>query len=50
MVSKLKGILLASDLDGTLIGKNFNIPKRNIDSIKRLKKEGDIFVLLQEGQ
>lgn len=45
MVSKLKGILLASDLDGTLIGKNFNIPKRNIDSIKRLKKEGGYFCI-----
>ncbi len=43
MKSKLSGILLVSDLDGPLINNNFSVPKRNIDAIERLKKEGGYF-------
>ena len=38
-------ILLASDLDGTLIADNFDIPLRNLEAIKRLKEMGGYFCI-----
>lgn len=41
----LSGILLVSDLDGTLIGENFQVPQRNLDAIARFQAEGGSFAL-----
>ena len=40
MKNNLSNILLISDIDGTLIDKDFKIPKRNIQAIERFKKAG----------
>ena len=41
----LSGILLVSDLDGTLIGENFVVPQRNLDAIARFQQEGGSFAI-----
>lgn len=43
MHSPIKDILLVSDLDGTLIGKDFIIPERNKQAIARFKQLGGHF-------
>jgi Cof subfamily protein (haloacid dehalogenase superfamily) len=39
----LEGILLISDMDGTLITKDFHLPKRNAIAIERFIKKGGSF-------
>jgi len=39
----LEGILLISDMDGTLITKDFNLPERNTIAIDRFIKKGGYF-------
>lgn len=41
----LQGILLVSDLDGTLIGENFVVPQRNLDAIVRFQEAGGSFAI-----
>lgn len=41
----LKEILVISDLDGTLIGRNSSIPKRNIEAIERFQRKGGNFAV-----
>lgn len=41
----LSGILLVSDLDGTLIGENFTVPQRNLDAIERFQAQGGSFAI-----
>ena len=38
-------VLLISDLDGTLIGENFQIPQRNLDALKRFQEQGGQFAI-----
>lgn len=45
MNDTFKNILIVSDLDGTLIGDNFEIPQRNIDAIRRFQKKGGNFTI-----
>ena len=45
MKKPLENVILASDIDGTLIGRDFKIPQRNIDAIERFKNEGGIFCI-----
>ena len=45
MKQTLQDILLVSDLDGTLIGKNFLVPQRNFDAIERFKQKGGHFAI-----
>lgn len=40
-----QGLLLVSDMDGTLITPQFQIPKRNLDAIERFKQKGGLFSL-----
>ena len=40
---ELTGILLVSDLDGTLSGENFVVPQRNLDAIARFQEAGRKF-------
>lgn len=42
---QIQDILLVSDLDGTLIGKDYIVPERNIAAIKRFKEEGGNFAI-----
>ncbi len=42
---QFQDILLVSDLDGTLIGKDFIVPQRNIAAVKRFKEEGGNFAI-----
>ena len=44
-MSLFEGILLISDIDGTLINKNFEIPQRNIDAINYFVENGGHFSL-----
>jgi Cof subfamily protein (haloacid dehalogenase superfamily) len=39
----LKGILLVTDLDGTFISSNGEIPRRNTQAIERFTKKGGLF-------
>ena len=41
----LDGILLVSDVDGTLITKDFTVPQRNIAAVKRFEEEGGYFAI-----
>lgn len=41
----IQDILLVTDLDGTLIGKNYTIPERNVAAIKRFQQEGGNFAI-----
>ena len=38
---KIDEVLIVSDMDGTLIGKDFTIPQRNIEAVKKFQKLGD---------
>lgn len=40
-----KGILIASDLDGTLIAKDYRIPKENLEAIEYFKSRGGKFTI-----
>jgi Cof subfamily protein (haloacid dehalogenase superfamily) len=41
----LKGFLLVSDIDGTLITEDGEIPRRNVSAIERFTREGGLFAL-----
>lgn len=43
MSKKIKKFLLASDLDGTLINKDFKIPENNLKSINNFMNDGGFF-------
>lgn len=45
MKDKFQGILIASDLDGTLIGDGAKIPQRNIEAIEYFKSLGGKFTI-----
>lgn len=45
IMNRFKGILLASDFDGTLTGHDGKIPQRNIDAIKYFISEGGHFTV-----
>ena len=45
MKKPLDGILLASDLDATLIASDYTIPKRNLEAIERFKEKGGRFTI-----
>ncbi len=38
-------VLLVSDIDGTLLTKNYHIPPRNITAIRRFQQEGGLFTV-----
>lgn len=40
-----KGVFLISDLDGTLIGENYEVPARNLEAIQRFQKLGGHFAI-----
>lgn len=40
---KFQDVFLVSDLDGTLIGENYEIPLRNIEAIRRFQQQGGRF-------
>ena len=42
---RIQDILLVTDLDGTLIGKDFIVPERNIAAVKRFKEKGGNFAI-----
>ena len=42
---KLPPVLLVSDVDGTLMTKNYEIPSRNLTAIQRFQKLGGFFAL-----
>jgi Cof subfamily protein (haloacid dehalogenase superfamily) len=42
---RIQDVLLISDLDGTLIGKDFIVPERNIEAVKRFKEKGGNFAI-----
>jgi Cof subfamily protein (haloacid dehalogenase superfamily) len=41
----LSGVLLVSDMDGTLVTGNFTIPQRNLEAIERFKQKGGTFAI-----
>jgi Cof subfamily protein (haloacid dehalogenase superfamily) len=41
----LSGILLVSDMDGTLVNRKFLIPVRNLEAIERFIEKGGLFTL-----
>lgn len=41
----LSGILLLSDIDGTLITKEFTMPQRNVEAVRRFIAEGGSFAV-----
>jgi Cof subfamily protein (haloacid dehalogenase superfamily) len=41
----LKDILVISDLDGTLIGRHYDIPERNLKAIERFQRKGGHFAV-----
>ena len=41
----LSGVLLVSDMDGTLVTGNFTIPQRNLEAIERFKQKGGTFTI-----
>jgi len=41
----IQDILLVTDLDGTLIGKDFIVPERNVAAVKRFKDKGGNFAI-----
>ncbi len=43
---KFKGILLCSDLDGTLLADNRSVSKENLDAIEYFKSEGGYFTFI----
>ena len=42
---KFQDILLISDMDGTLLGKDFQIPQRNLEAVHRFMEEGGNFAI-----
>ncbi|WP_101696537.1 Cof-type HAD-IIB family hydrolase [Clostridium minihomine] len=42
---KIQDLLLISDLDGTLIGENYQIPERNLKAIRRFQEKGGQFAI-----
>ena len=44
-MGKFSGILITSDIDGTLYGSDFTLHKENIDAIKYFTSEGGLFTL-----
>lgn len=42
---KIDEVLIVSDMDGTLIGKDFTIPQRNIEAVKKFQKLGGHFAM-----
>ena len=44
-MGKFEGWLIATDLDGTLIGDDGVIPKRNLDAILAFQEEGGLFTI-----
>ncbi len=45
-MKKFEGLLICSDLDGTLLRKNKEISKANLDAIEYFKKEGGYFTFI----
>lgn len=45
-MKKFEGILICTDLDGTLLQKNKNISKENLDAIEYFKSEGGYFTFV----
>ncbi len=41
----LEGVLLATDLDATLIATNYTVPPRNLEAIERFKEKGGQFTI-----
>ena len=41
----LKDILLITDMDGTLLGRDFKIPQRNIEAVHRFMDQGGNFAI-----
>lgn len=44
-MGKFDGWLIATDLDGTLINKDGEIPQRNLDAIRAFQDEGGLFTI-----
>lgn len=44
-MGKFSGVLITSDIDGTLYGKDFTLHQKNIDAIKYFTDEGGLFSL-----
>lgn len=40
---KLRDVLLISDLDGTLIGRDHTVPQRNVEAVRRFQQKGGHF-------
>ena len=45
-MAKVDGILICTDLDGTLIGSNQRISRQNLDAIEYFKSEGGAFTFI----
>ena len=45
-MKKFEGILICSDLDGTLLSKNKSVSKENLEAIEYFKSEGGIFTFI----
>lgn len=45
-MNKFKGILLCTDLDGTLVSDDQSISRENIDAIEYFKSEGGAFTFV----
>lgn len=45
-MAKFEGILICTDLDGTLIGSDHRISKKNLDAIEYFKNEGGLFTIV----
>jgi len=45
-MGKFNGILICTDLDGTLLRKDKSVSKENIDAIEYFKKEGGLFTFV----
>lgn len=45
MSISFKGILLASDLDGTLIDSAYQVPQRNLDALRDFMNRGGLFAI-----
>ena len=45
-MGKFDGILICTDLDGTLLRKDKSVSKENIEAIEYFKKEGGLFTFV----
>ena len=43
-MEKFSGILLCTDLDGTVLDSNKNVSKENLDAIEYFKSEGGLYI------